>query len=130
MRAEGIAVVADDDEDARGLVAGVARKLGLRVIEASDGIHLLTCVRDVWQHDEKVMLVISDIGMPQCDGIQATQELLRSEPSLPVVLMTAFSDQATVKSAKASGALLVLRKPFSLSALEKVIAEVQAREQS
>jgi CheY-like chemotaxis protein len=119
----GLAVVADDDDDARELVAGRARMLGLRVVEACDGAHLLSCVRALWRDDENVTLVISDIGMRECDGIEATYQLLLSHPALPILLMTAFGDQLTVRRAKESGARDVLRKPFSLALLEKLILE-------
>jgi len=119
-----LAVVADDNDDARMLVSSAARRLGFAVREASSGSELLGCVRDAWAHDEKVALVISDIGMPEGDGIDVTRTLLASNPQLHVVLMTAFGDQATVKRAREAGALHVLRKPFSLAALDKVLEEL------
>lgn len=122
----GLAVVADDDDDARALVANLLRHLGLQVFEACDGSELIARVHELVGGDEEVTLVISDIGMPECDGIAATHALLRSYPSLTVVLMTAFADQATFKLAMASGAQHVLRKPFSLTALEALIDRLRA----
>jgi CheY-like chemotaxis protein len=124
-RSTAISVVADDDDDARALVANLLRRLGSNVFEVSDGAQLLARVRALADADAQVNLVISDIGMPECDGIAATQQLLRSDPRLTVVLMTAFADQATVKRAIASGARHVLRKPFSLTALEELVVGLQ-----
>jgi CheY-like chemotaxis protein len=121
-----LVVVADDDEDARTLVADAVRKLGLSVSEATDGCQVLEHAEAIWQRGEEVALVISDIGMPQCDGIEATRKLLRIRAGLPVLLMTAFSDQATVKKAMASGARHVLRKPFSLTVLDQAIRDLLA----
>jgi two-component system response regulator FlrC len=73
-----------------------------------------------------VTLVVSDIGMPECDGIAATRQLLRSRPELTIVLMTAFGDQATFKRAMASGAQHVLRKPFSLAVLKTLIVGLRS----
>lgn len=125
MDTSGVTVVADDDDDARALVANLLRQLGLKVCEVSDGAQLLARVHQLGGGDEEVTLVVSDIGMPECDGISATQQLLGSYPTLTVVLMTAFGDQATFKRARASGAQHVLRKPFSLSALEALIVRLR-----
>lgn len=126
MDSSSLAVVADDDEDARTLVASLLRQLGLQVVEVCDGSELITRVHELIRGDEEVTLVISDIGMPECDGIAATHALLESYPSLTVVLMTAFGDQATFKLAMTSGAQHVLRKPFSLGALEALIERLRA----
>jgi CheY-like chemotaxis protein len=126
MDTSGVTVVADDDDDARALVANLLRQLGLKVCEVSDGAQLLARVQAQGQGDEDVTLVVSDIGMPECDGIAATRQLLCSRPKLKIVLMTAFGDQTTFKRARESGAQHVLRKPFSLAALETLILALRS----
>jgi CheY-like chemotaxis protein len=119
-----LAIVADDNEDARTLVADAARRVGFTVIEAVDGRELVASVRASWARAEDVAVVIADIGMPEIDGIDAIRQLLETEPELIAVIMTAFGDQATVKRARQAGALHVLRKPFPLASLEQVLIPI------
>jgi CheY-like chemotaxis protein len=121
IRGQAFAVVADDDDDARALVVALVRRRGFHVIEAKDGADLLREVSALLDRNERVELVISDIGMPSCDGIEAAEQLLQREPSLFLILMTAFGDQATVRRAREAGARHVLRKPFALATLEQLL---------
>ena len=122
-----VAFVADDDDDARALVVNTARRAGFRVEEASDGEALLLAVRKARDAGEHVAVVISDIGMPNVDGIEAAGELLKLEPTLDIVLMTAFGDQHTLAAARAIGVKWILRKPFALSSLAELIKRLGAR---
>jgi response regulator NasT len=71
-------------------------------------------------------LVIMDIKMPEVDGISAAGELTR-EKIAPVVLLTAFSDQALVEQAKEAGVVGYIVKPFREAELMPVIEVAMAR---
>ncbi len=124
--------MADDDEDARALVSATVRRAGFEVLEAADGRELLEHMRALQASAGRVDVVVSDIGMPNCDGIEATRRLLAKEPSLPVVLVTAFSDDATLEGARLAGAQAILRKPFTPATLTdlllRIIRQGHARE--
>jgi response regulator NasT len=113
------ALVADDDEDSRTLLASVLRRAGFCVVEASDGDELIERYSAL-EAGAKPTVVVSDIGMPGCDGISATQKL-RSESPVPIVLVTAFEDQATLQSARSAGADLVLFKPVDAASLVRAV---------
>src|SRR4051794_18719214 len=68
------ALVAADDDDSRMLLATVFRRAGFNVIEASDGDELIERYSAL-SESSAPMIVVSDIGMPGCDGISATQRL-------------------------------------------------------
>jgi CheY-like chemotaxis protein len=104
-------LVADDDEDTRGFLAGVLRRAGLQVCEACDGEELLERYKSLQVFAADGLIVVSDVGMPGCDGILATGELRRASPTVPIVIVTAFEDAATSREAYAAGADLVLIKP-------------------
>lgn len=104
-------LVADDDEDARGFVAGVLRRAGMNVCEACDGEELLERYKSLQVLASDGLIVVSDVGMPGCDGILATGELRRTSPNVPIVIVTAFEDAATSRQAYEAGADLVLIKP-------------------
>ena len=71
-------------------------------------------------------LVIMDIKMPEVDGIAAAEELTR-EKIAPVVLLTAYSDQALVARAREAGVVGYIVKPFRETELMPVIEVAMAR---
>jgi CheY-like chemotaxis protein len=121
------AVVADDDDDMRTLLASCLRRVGFHVEEACDGEQLLDLFSALWADDPKQRLVIvSDIGMPIRDGLDATRVMRAAAPCLPVILVTAFSDLATLQAAREVGATNVILKPVDRKAF--VQAALQAVE--
>lgn len=127
MRDGRIAVVAENDDDARELVVTAVEGLGFRVVEACSGDELLLRTYALLDRAQPIAIVISDIGMPGCDGIEATRRLLARAPSLPVVLMTAFGGLGVYQRAHQAGARQLLRKPFSLAALQDAVAAACTR---
>ena len=64
-----------------------------------------------------VDLVILDVMMPKMDGLQVCAEIKKSDPSLPVILLTAKDDLATRSAAIALGASEFLAKPVNIDDL-------------
>jgi DNA-binding response OmpR family regulator len=118
------AIVADDDEDARFLVVAALRRAGFRVTEAADGFELLAIADDC---DVSTLLVVSDIGMPGCDGIAATRLLRGRAPTLPIVLITANTDLETKEGALLAGADCLFYKPLDLRQLVDTVVDLAAR---
>jgi DNA-binding response OmpR family regulator len=58
--------------------------------------------------------VITDIVMPEKDGITLTKELLSMYPKLPIMVMTGFSQEHPTESALSAGARDFIKKPFSI----------------
>ena len=108
------ALVADDDEDMRLLIAAAFRRAGFEVHEASNGTELVAAFT---AHATARTVVVSDIGMPECDGIAATIAMRKLAPFARVVLVTAFADPAIVLQAREAGAAQVLHKPLDMAAL-------------
>lgn len=71
-------------------------------------------------------LVLMDIKMPGVDGIEATRRLMEARP-LPVVMLTAYSDDDTVRAATEAGACAYLVKPVSRSQLLSALHIAAAR---
>ncbi len=116
-----LVVVADDDEDTRLLMASSFRRAGFDVAEASNGVELLDSFA---QEPTRRVMVVSDIGMPQMDGIAATSEVRRRGRTTPVLLVTAFGDERTLRSARDAGADKVLLKPLDLPLLVRTAMEL------
>ncbi len=119
--------VADDDDDSRTLMASALRRCGYEVSEARNGEELLSRCEALVRSSRPPDLVVSDIGMPGCDGVNATRALLSQCPLLRVILVTGYRDADTWRDAYASGASLVIAKPVKVSTLVAAIAAVLQR---
>ncbi|MBI3725290.1 response regulator [bacterium] len=67
---------------------------------------------EVLKNERDVDLVVTDVRMPQMDGIQLLKALRRTRPNLPVIAMTAYGSEETAVEALRAGATNYLRKPF------------------
>jgi CheY-like chemotaxis protein len=102
-------LVAEDDEGMHSAVVETLRNDGYQVSEASDGGRLLVALAREYQHVEEtdlIDLLVSDVRMPVCTGVQILKQLRAASWSLPVILMTAFGDEATSMQARLLGAVL------------------------
>jgi DNA-binding response OmpR family regulator len=104
-------VIADDDEDIRGLVTIAARKAGLDVLASvSDGDAALEAIRDRLPD-----LAILDVAMPGLTGVEICR-IVRADVTLAsvrILLVSASADEASVRAGLESGAADYLSKPFS-----------------
>ena len=119
----GPVLLADDDDEMRSLIAEVLRNDGYEVHEARNGEELwallLAELEDGPVH--RPGMVISDIRMPGCSGLEVLKTLRACNKSMPVVLTTAFGDEATHALAEDLGAELLLDKPFDLAELRMIV---------
>ncbi len=115
-------LVVEDDEDIRYLVVNALRCDGYLVDEAADGRGLLSEVASSPHpaSSEELDLIITDIRMPICTGLQILEALRTAGWTVPVILMTAFGDEATRKTADDLGAV-IFDKPFSLGDLRTAV---------
>ena len=100
-------LVAEDEDLLRGILAGLLRDEGYRVLEASDGRSALeTFAR------EDVTLVISDINMPGLDGLALLDQIKDMNSNALVIMITAYSSVDTAVAALRKGAYDYVTKPF------------------
>jgi AmiR/NasT family two-component response regulator len=91
------------------------------VVEARDGEEAVALARE---HEPD--LAILDVNMPKLDGIEAARAIL-AERLLPVVILTAYSDDASVSRAVEAGIFAYLVKPFREQDLLPAIKTARAR---
>ena len=115
-----LVLVADDDEDIRGLVAYRLEKGGFDVVQAADGEE---AIRLALEHVPA--LAVIDVMMPRADGYEVTRRLRAEETTkrMPIILLTARAQEADVQRGFDAGADDYIRKPFSPQELR---ARVQA----
>lgn len=100
-------IIADDEPLQRMDLRDVLTRQGYLVVgEAADGWNTVKLARE-----QRPDVVVSDIRMPDLDGI-GVAEILKQEKIAPVVLLTAFSDAGLVQRAKDAGVVNYLVKPL------------------
>jgi len=107
----------------RRLVVHALRRDGYDVGEAADGTALIALLNEREERGEPTDLVITDIRMPGCTGMQVLERLRVANNHVPVILMTAFGDEDARYEAERHGALL-FDKPFLLDDLRKAVGHM------
>ena len=108
--------VADDEPDMRDYFAKILPRLGHHVVaQARDGRELVEQCRAV-----RPDLVITDIKMPEMDGIDAAVAIYKETPA-PVILVSAFHDASLIERAEADHILGYLVKPIKQADLAPAI---------
>lgn len=110
-------IVAEDDAFMRQLVVAALAREGYEVEEVRSGIGLHDELFSRLTRGETPALVISDIQMPVLDGLEVVRRLRAWGAHVPVIIMTAYADDATLASAASAGVDVVLSKPFTMTEL-------------
>jgi len=102
-------LVVDDQEPMRTLIVTLLSQQGHQCITAGNGVEALNKMIQ-----NRCDVVITDIVMPEKDGITLTKELLSMYPKLPILIMTAHGKEYSAESALMAGARDFIGKPFSI----------------
>lgn len=121
-------LVVDDSGVDRVLVGGFVRKAGCEVKFAENGALALEQIGH-----ECPDVVLTDMQMPEIDGLELVKRMRRDHPSIPVILMTAFgAEDIAVKALEAGAVSYVAKKNLKDElgeALRSVMATVAARDE-
>jgi len=115
-------LIVDDSASLRQVVNIALKGAGYNVIEACDGKDALSKL-----NGEKIHLIISDVNMPNMDGITFVKEAkkLANYKFTPIIMLTTESQEEKKKEGQAAGAKAWVVKPFQpaqmLSAVSKLI---------
>lgn len=112
-------LIADDEDRMRRLVSDFLKRQGYEVFEAVDGKEALNCFE---QKINELDLIILDVMMPKIDGLQVLKEI-RSVSQIPIIMLTAKSQESDELLGFGLGADEYISKPFSPIIL---VARVQA----
>ncbi len=101
-------LVVDDEQRMRKLVRDFLEKEGYQVLEAGDGMEAM----EQFYQDKDIALIILDIMMPKMDGWQVLREI-RQTSKVPVIMLTARSDERDELQGFELGVDEYISKPFS-----------------
>lgn len=105
--------VCEDDESIRAILVRGLRLAGYRVVVAHDGREALR----QFGSDEKINVIVMDIGLPDADGRDVVQALQSAGQHAPVLFLTALDAAHDQLSGFAAGADDYVTKPFDLKVL-------------
>jgi len=114
-------LIVDDEET---LTWSMAKSLSkdkdkYEVIIANNGKEALTLLRN-----NKIDLVISDIRMPDINGLDLLVKIKKDYPDTKVIIMTAYGSSDVQKEANRRGSLYYVEKPFEISDIRKIIIDL------
>jgi len=106
-------LVVDDEESLRDLLHEALIELGHSVLVAENGRQALARLAET-----PVDVIITDLQMPEMDGMELTVEVRRRYPEVDVIAITGFSNRYHYAEVIATGAADFITKPFTLDKLE------------
>ena len=114
-----LVLVVDDERDIRDLFLQQFRK-ELRAKRffmefAYSGAEALAKIDEV--RDLDLILVLSDVNMPNMTGLELLPRLKRMRPDVPIIMITAYSGADMIRQATAAGAAGLIPKPIDLAQL-------------
>ena len=116
-------LVADDDASIRLLIRHSLERAGYDVSEAVNGVEAVRAV-----HAAAFDLVITDILMPEMDGLETIVHLRKRKPALKVIAISGYENALFLADARGLGAARVLAKPFKPSALLALVHDLIGQE--
>lgn len=115
-------LVVEDDSQVRDFLEKVLRRRGYRVVAACSGRGALECVRD-----EVIDLIVTDLCMPQMDGIELVMNLRKLGRDIPVIAMSGALVGYTsdmLRAIELLGAKATFEKPFAPLRLVEAVEQV------
>jgi DNA-binding NtrC family response regulator len=113
--AEPVSLIVDDEPSIRAYLREILHSQGIRSVEAGTAIEALKTLHGL---KGQVDLLITDIQMPgDMDGLDLAYSAVNSFPTLPVILISGYSDKST-------GNFMFIRKPFVPAAILEAVNRV------
>lgn len=129
MKTKGAILVVDDDSGHRTMLRTLMTGWGYAITEADDG---QTAIEKV--HEQAFDLILMDIRMLKISGLEALPAIKSYNPSIPIIIMTAYSSVETAVEAMKKGAYDYLTKPLDFDELrmtmERAMDHRQLREEN
>ena len=118
-------LVVDDEQPIIEMEVRILERLGYTVKGFTDSEELLSYFR---QESDKWDLVITDMAMPKCNGVELAVELQKIKEGIPIILCSGFTSQISEKEVRAKGIKEFILKPLKISdfavAVRNVLDEV------
>jgi two-component system, cell cycle sensor histidine kinase and response regulator CckA len=115
-------LLVEDEPAVSALAARVLREQGYTVLEAANGEDALQLTSA--HHDRTIDLLLTDVVLPYMSGSALASQLLERQPSLKLLYMSGYTDQAIVRHGRLQPSVAFIQKPFSPAALARKVRAV------
>ncbi|HEU5074715.1 MAG TPA: response regulator [Polyangiaceae bacterium] len=126
-REERTILLVDDEPLVRKATSRLLRSMGYTVLAAESGEVALALAS---QHLEEIDLVLTDVVMPEMNGLDLARELSRRSPSLKILFMSGFTDGVLAERGVLKPGVMYLQKPIQKDALASCLASALGRASS
>jgi CheY-like chemotaxis protein len=117
----GTILLAEDEEAVRAYAERVLFDAGYRVVTAADGKEALQIAETII---DQVDLLLTDVVMPRMGGRQLAEALREKKPTLKILYMSGYTDDAVLRHGVLAAESAFLQKPFSAAVLTKKVQSV------
>jgi two-component system, cell cycle sensor histidine kinase and response regulator CckA len=124
LTGQGTILLVEDEEGLRALNARGHTSRGYTVIEAGNGVEAIDVME---RRGGNVDLVVSDVMMPEMDGPTVFKELRKRHPTIRIIFVSGYAEDAFQKSLPDPEKYDFLPKPFTLKQLVAQVKETMAR---
>ncbi len=115
-------LIIDDDEVTRKLLEKIIQKEGYDIFEAEGGQTGIDTFKK-----EKPDIVLSDLRLPDIDGLEVIHTIREQSPSVPIIVITAYNETDTAISALHEGVLDYLKKPIDVNLLAVALGRAKEK---
>lgn len=123
MHDEPTILVVDDNQDLLETFAMILKRRGFCVETAENGASAVDKFRE-----QTFDVTLMDIVMPEMNGVEAFRKIKEMEPGAPVILMTAYSDEDLIETARTEGVNHIINKPIRIDQLIDLITRTASGE--
>jgi signal transduction histidine kinase/ActR/RegA family two-component response regulator len=110
----------EDDASVRMLIRDVLQELGYFPIEAAEPESALPILAS----DQRIDLMISDVGLPGMNGRQLAEVARKHRPKLPILFITGYAENAAIRAGFLGSNMAMIMKPFAIDSLAAKIGEM------
>ena len=111
-------LIVDDELNMRLVLTAMLKKEGFEISSASNGREALQILKS-----SRIAVVITDLKMPDIDGMELLSCISEQHPEIPVIMITAHGTIATAVEALKKGAFDYITKPFDLDDLKNIVSK-------
>lgn len=112
-------LIVDDQKGVRRLLEELFKKEGYEVNVAVDGKDSIEKVK-AYTPD----VILMDMKMPNMNGLEASEEIIKYDHTIPIIMMTAYGEMEVVQKALEAGVKKYITKPFDIIDLRNLVREV------